>query len=72
MAKTTASSNSPKVLEPTFFVGIEIRGVSYLVGELQCVQSTQDFVAIFQYAPSYLVVPEIFTVKPPSRSADGG
>ena len=54
MAKTTSSANSPKVLEPTLFVGIEIRGVNHFVGELRCAQSTQDFVASFQYAPSYL------------------
>lgn len=54
MAKTSSSANSPKVLEPTLFVGIEIRGVNHFVGELQCAQSTQDFAAIFQYAPSYL------------------
>lgn len=54
MAKTTSSANPPKVLEPTLFVGIEIRGVNHFVGELRCAQSTQDFVASFQYAPSYL------------------
>ena len=54
MAKTTSLASASKILEPTLFVGVEIRGVNHFVGELRCTQSTQDFVASFQYAPAYL------------------
>ena len=53
MANVKSLVRAPKIIEPRLFVGIEIDGVSQLVGRLQFVQTAQEFTASFQYDSTY-------------------
>ena len=53
MANVKSLVRAPKIIEPRLFVGIEIDGVSQLVGRLQFVQTAKEFTASFQYDSTY-------------------